>query len=185
MFFSIYFAYQTVKTDQLSNVNALVVEKYKTDLLHVEECVISIQKMDSEIDLGNKVDLPTLATLEYFKSELTGIENSIELYLNEENEYCYKLQKQIKNNCDNLDNKLTIAKDYRKNYSTEEEDGLIHKGTLTKTDGPGIPGDRIRIANNRELMKEYIEYSKEERNSFPSRFRAYIDKFKKKDNNKN
>lgn len=78
-------------------------EKYKSDLLHVEECVISIQKMDTEIDLEDKEDLPTLATIEYYKSELIATENSIELYLNEDNEHCYKLQEQINKDCDKLD----------------------------------------------------------------------------------
>lgn len=51
---SLLIAYETVKTSQFSNINAVLVEKYKTDLTHLEECVTSIQKMDTEIDLKYK-----------------------------------------------------------------------------------------------------------------------------------
>ena len=153
-------------------------------MTHLEECVTSIQKMDTEIDLKDKENLAALATIEYFKSELIAIENSIELYLNEENMYCYDLQDQIKKDCEKLDDKLTEAKDYRKNHPLQKVAGPVKKAPSVKTDGPGIEGDRIMIANNEKLMKKYIEYSKEEWNSFPSRVRAYIDKFNNKDSAK-
>lgn len=48
--FSIVLAYETVKTSQFSSINALIVEKHKDDLKHLDEFVINLENIGSEIN---------------------------------------------------------------------------------------------------------------------------------------
>ena len=177
---SVIIAYETVKTSQFSSINSLLVEKYKTDLEHLEEDVLSLQNMQAEVDLDNKAELGSLETLKYYKSRNKAIKNSAELYLNEENKNCDSLQDKIKEECEMLDSDLDIAISYRKAHPPKTEQKPHIRGPLVKTGGPGVNADKIEVADNKDLMKEYIKYSKEEWSDLPRRVKTYIDNFDKK-----
>lgn len=177
---SVIIAYETVKTSQFSSINSLLVEKYKTDLEHLEEDVLSLQNMQAEVDLDNKAELGSLETLKYYKSRNKAIKNSAELYLNEENKNCDSLQDKIKEECEKLDSDLDIAISYRKAHPPKTEQKPHIRVPLVKTDGPGVNADKIEVADNKDLMKEYIKYSKEEWSDLPMRVKTYIDNFDKK-----
>lgn len=81
----------------------MLVEKYKTDLEHLEEDVLSLQNMQAEVDLDNKDELASVEILNFYKSRNKAIKNSVELYLNEENKNCDSLQDKIKEECEKLD----------------------------------------------------------------------------------
>ena len=180
---SVIIAYETVKTSQFSSINSLLVEKYKTDLENLEKDVLSLQNMQAEVDLDNKAELGSLETLKYYKSRNKAIKNSAELYLNEENKNCDSLQDKIKEECEKLDSDLYIAISYRKAHPPKNEQKphtTIRRSPLVKADGPGVNADKIEVADNKDLMKEYIKYSKEEWSDLPRRVKTYIDNFDKK-----
>lgn len=180
---SVIIAYETVKTSQFSSINSLLVEKYKTDLEHLEEDVLSLQNMQAEVDLDNKDELASVEILNFYKSRNKAIKNSVELYLNEENKNCDSLQDKIKEECEKLDSDLDIAISYRKAHPPKTEQKphiIIPRGPLVNTGSPGVNADKIEIADNKDLMKEYIKYSKEEWSDLPRRVKTYIDNFDKK-----
>ena len=98
--------------------------------------------------------------------------------------YCNDLQEQIMKDCNNLDRKINIAINYRKNNPPQKGQVKVHKSPLVKTDGPGVAINKIDIADNKEVINEFIKYSKDEGNDLPGRVKKYIKKFKKNEDGK-
>lgn len=128
------------------------------------------------------MDLPDIYTLKYYKSKITAIKNSMELYLNEDNKYYEYFRIAMKNESDLLGESVNKAIIYRLNNPIKEEDFIrrrLIKSPLVRTDGGGSD-NYLDNANNKYLIEIYIKYSKEERNRLPRRVKDYIEEFKKK-----
>ena len=177
-YFTINISKETAKITKYSGVSNVIVDKYKTDLDNVESLVMTLQKNSSRINLEYKEKLPSLYELEYLRDENTAIKNSIELFINEDNVEADNLMFEMKKQCEKLDSDLETAINYRKEVEdTKNKAGRVIRSPLVKTDGPSNGYYNVILANNKELQKAYIKYSKLEWNLIPSRVNEYLSEF--------
>lgn len=177
-YFTINISKETAKITKYSGVSNVIVDKYKTDLNNVESFVMTLQKNGARIDLGDMENLPSLYELKNLRDENTAIKNSIELFINEDNSEADNLMFEMKKQCERLDSDLDAAINYRKEFEgTKNEEGRVIRAPLVKTDVPSNGYYNVLLANNKELQKAYIKYSKSEWNLIPSRVNDYLSEF--------